>query len=617
MRYLGNKETIVSNIIELLKDKNIIKNEYSFFDAFCGTGSVADALKSNYSEIVINDNLKWSTLYSSGRLLSGECGFNKLNFNPFDFINNTSEIKKGFFYKNYSPGGSERMYFSAQNAGRIDYIRENIENWFLNGQINKSEYNYLLASLIESVSKVSNTAGVYGAYLKHWDSRALKEIEYLPVDCSDGNCNKLTVFNEKIEDIIENVECDILYLDPPYTQNQYGTQYHLLETLILNDSPDISKVTGSRSTTPMRSDWSKDFKCHILLDKIISKTKASHILLSYSADGFMSKDFIDSVMMRYGVKSSYECRKIAYKKYKNHKSKGESEHFEYLFYIKKREKNTVRYESPLNYIGSKSKYIDFINSALPNKIDKFYDIFGGGFNVGINIDADSVIYNEYNFFVKELIESIHDIDTYKYITNVKKLIKKYNLEPENKDNYLKARKDYNSSSIDKRDPILLYTIILYGFQQQIRFNGSYEFNNPTGMRWFNNKVLEKLISFSRKIKEINVSFYQEDYKLLMNSIDSDDFVYLDPPYRLTTGSYNDGKRGFNGWGVDDESNLFCFCNQLNNKKIKFMLSYVLEHGGEYNHQLKSFIEENDYKLIELPIVLGRNRKEVIIVNYEK
>ncbi|MCT2385487.1 DNA adenine methylase [Erwinia pyrifoliae] len=145
MRYLGNKEAIVSNIIELLKEKNIIKYEYSFFDAFCGTGSVADALKSDYSKIIINDNLKWSTLYASGRLLSGKCEFNKLNFNPFDFFNNNCEIKKGFFYENYSPGGSARMYFSAENAGKIDFIRQNIENWFLNGQVNESEYNYLLA----------------------------------------------------------------------------------------------------------------------------------------------------------------------------------------------------------------------------------------------------------------------------------------------------------------------------------------------------------------------------------------------------------------------------------------------------------------------------------------
>ncbi|HEM1553861.1 TPA: DNA adenine methylase, partial [Listeria monocytogenes] len=111
--------------------------------------------------------------------------------------------------------------------------------------------------LIESVSHVSNTAGVYGAFLKRWDSRALKDIKFIEVISYEKKNIKADFYNSKLEDIIEDVECDVLYLDPPYTQNQYGTQYHLLETLVLYDNPSISPVTGSRKTAPMRSDWSK------------------------------------------------------------------------------------------------------------------------------------------------------------------------------------------------------------------------------------------------------------------------------------------------------------------------------------------------------------------------
>lgn len=93
------------------------------------------------------------------------------------------------------------------------------------------------------------------------------------MDFKNEPCNSVTVFNSKIESIIENVKCDILYLDPPYTQNQYGTQYHLLETLVLDDNPSISKITGSRSTAPMRSDWSKEYKAHILLIDFLLKHK--------------------------------------------------------------------------------------------------------------------------------------------------------------------------------------------------------------------------------------------------------------------------------------------------------------------------------------------------------
>ena len=210
----------------------------------------------------------------------------------------------------------------------------------------------------------------------------------------------LTTYNSKIEDIIDQIDCDILYLDPPYTQNQYGTQYHLLETLILDDNPSISKVTGSRRTTTMRSDWSKEYKSHILLDKIIAKTKAKFVLLSYSNDGFMSKDFIEALLKRYGKADTYLCKKVTYKKYQNWKSNNHKEHFEYLFYVELKEKQDVRYESPLNYIGSKAKIVDEIINAFPPNYSKFIDAFGGGFNVGINVDAESVVYNDINCYVK-------------------------------------------------------------------------------------------------------------------------------------------------------------------------------------------------------------------------
>lgn len=306
-----------------------------FFDAFCGTGSIANAFK-NICNVRINDNLHCATTYSYGRIMSSSCTFSKLGFNPIEYFNKTDETLEGYFYKTYSPGGSQRMYLSKYNAGRVDYFRQTIEEWNVQGKLTKEEYSYLLACLVESISFVSNTAGVYGAFLKKWDDRALKNITFL--DVSDGivTNRQIEMSTKKIENIIEDVPCDILYLDPPYTQNQYGTQYHLLETLVLNDMPEsVSKVTGSRSTREMRSDWSKIYKVHILFDRVLAKTTARHIFLSYNNDGDMSKDFIEAIMKRYAVDGSFECITIPYKKYENWKSKNKKEHFEYLFYIEK------------------------------------------------------------------------------------------------------------------------------------------------------------------------------------------------------------------------------------------------------------------------------------------
>lgn len=609
---------MVSDIKALLNSKGLLDKNLIFFDAFCGTGSVSNGLK-DYFEIIINDNLKWSVIYSYGRLCANDCTFSTLGFDPFEYLNNSEETRNGFFYSNYSPAESNRKYFTEFNASRIDYFRCQIEEWYTNKLINKEEYSYLIASLIESVSDVSNTAGVYGAFLKHWDSRAKKKIYFDKVDVSTGNCSSIKTYNDKIEDIISEVDCDILYLDPPYTQNQYGTQYHLLETLVLYDSPQISKVTGSRYTAPMRSDWSKEYKVNILFDKILANTKAKYIVLSYNNDGLMSKDFIEASLKRYGKVETYKCEKITYKKYQNWKSNNNNNHFEYLFFIEKKPINEVTYESPLNYIGNKSKMINEIKNSFPTKVDTFIDAFGGGFNVGININANKVIYNDINFIVKNLIFSFKKYDTYDYLTYVKRTIKKFDLQKSNSDSYLKIRDYYNSLPKNKRDPRLLFTIIMYGYQQQIRFNSDYNFNNPVGMRWFNDKVLEKFVSFSRKIKEQNNDFFSNSYYELNDFYDQNCFYYFDPPYKLTTGSYNDGRRGFNGWNDSLEQELFDYIDNLNKRNIPFMLSYVYEHKGKTNESLKKWYMSNNYHVKTIENVLGisgSRRKEVLITNYE-
>ena len=620
MRFIGNKESIVEEIESFIDSKIAPDDRLVLFDAFCGTGSVSDRLKNRFN-VVINDNLKWATVYTAGRLYAPVCRFEGLGFDPFDFLNQSCNETHGFIYKTYAPTESDRMYFTPENAARIDYFRNQIEEWYISKLLTESEYMFLLACLIESVSKVSNTAGVYGAFLKKWDGRALKPIEFIKPSYNKRTPEDIAIYNDKIENIISGVECDILYLDPPYTQNQYGTQYHLLETLILNDCPSVSKVTGSRPVMPMRSDWSKEYKVNILFDKIIAKTKARYIVLSYNNDGFMSKEYIEAVMKRYGKPETYCCKKISYKKYQNWKSQNHKEHFEYLFFVEKKNPSDVVYESPLNYIGNKTRVIAGIRETLPADIDNFIDAFGGGFNVGININSESIIYNEYNHFVKELIESFWHYDTFSYIVYMKKTIHRFELKHGDKDSYLKVRDYYNSCPENKRDPRLLLIVILYSFQQQIRFNGNHEFNNPVGMRWFNDKIMEKLISFSRRIKELDVRFFCSDYTDMFQHVnDGHTFIYLDPPYMLTNGSYNDGKRGFKGWDASQEVALFDFLDRLNGEGSRFMLSYVLEHKGKINQNLLNWTKENNYHIIELGDILGisgSRRKEILVINYER
>jgi adenine-specific DNA-methyltransferase len=614
MRFIGNKEAIAPVIRQLLEEQGLLHRDLTLFDACCGSGAVADALKDAFT-IKINDLMAWSVIYTRGRLMAPMCKFARLGFDPFAMLDASDETLEGFFFKHYSPGGSARMYFTAANAARIDFIRATIERWHRAAAIDEDEYAYLLASLIESLTRVANTAGVYGAFLKHWDSRALRELRFVPVSASPAPSGEVSISTARIEDIVATVDCDILYLDPPYTQNQYGTQYHLLETLVKDDSPPLSPVTGSRPVTPMRSDWSKDIHKQILFDRVIATTKARYVIFSYSADGFMSKAYIETVLKRYALPGSLVCRPISYRKYTNTKSREDGSHLEYLFFIEKKPSAAVTYISPLNYPGSKARMVPFLQELMPTKIGKFIDAFGGSFNVGINAPAKRIVYNDYNHLVARLIATFRDEDTRELIRYVRRQIAKYGLEKENAESYLAARARYNALPIDKRDPRLLFAVLLYGFNQQIRFNADLDFNNPVGQRWFNDKILERVVSFSRAIKDRDVVFREVDYQALIQDVDADTFVYLDPPYRLTTGAYNDGKRGFKGWDVAAERELFAFCDRLHATSVKFMLSYVLEHKGKANNEIAGWIDKNGYRFVRHSAIQGIGRKEVVILNY--
>lgn len=618
MRYIGNKNKILNYIETLINDKKINKENYTFCDAFSGTATVGNYFKDKF-KIIANDNLYTSYVMSQARLNTPDLKFELLGLNPFEIFNDENNKLKGFIYKNFSPGGSERQYFSSDNASRIDFIRTKIEYWYNHDKLTRNEYYYLIACLIESVSKVANVAGVYGSYLKMWDPRAIKPLKFIHVEQLKENAlYENEVYNKNIEELINDISGDILYLDPPYTKNQYSVQYHLLETIALYDEPDLKGKTGARDTSKHTSKFSKPGDVHIEFEKIIAKAKFKYIILSYSSDGIMSKEYIESVFKRYGKPETYEFRKFTYKQYLNSKAEKDEKHCEYLFYIEKKDNDDeINYASPLNYIGGKADMIDFIKKNSPKKIDRFIDIFGGGFNVGINFNAEQIIYNDCNFKVKELLEmfrNIETIDLYKYITN---MIKKYKLEKGDKESYLKIRELYNSQDKDLRDPRLLYLLILFGYQQQIRFNSSYDYNNPVGQARFNDKILEKIISYCRNLKEKNVVFMSEDFENMWEHINKNTFIYLDPPYLITLGSYNDGKRGFNGWDEKEELRLLKFLNKLNSKGIKFMLSNVLEHKEKKNKILIDWIKENNYRVIEYKEKARKNRKEVLIVNYSE
>lgn len=618
MRYIGNKNKLLNEIEELLKQKNLCKRGLVFCDIFSGTATVANNFN-GYYKIIANDFLDYSYTLSSGLLKTKNNMFEKLGFDPFDYFNSydTKDYVQGFCYNHFSPNAN-RQYFSDENAKFIDYIRDSIDIWFNNRQIDEIEKNYLIACLIESVSKVSNVAGVYSAYLKIWDPRAVKKMVLSPIAVKETQYFN-DVFCKDANLLINEISGDILYIDPPYTPTQYNSQYHVLETIARNDNPQTHGIGAHRENDRL-SKWCKKGYVEFEFEKLIANAKFKHIIFSYSDKGIMSTNFIEAVLKRYAKDGTYTFKKINFVKYKNTRAVNREKlletenlkHFEYLFYIEK--KSNINYNSPLNYIGGKYDSLQLIKNNLPCEINTCFDLFGGGGTVGININTNNLIYNDINNYVKDLLEYLSKNEPFALYQSIQKHIKKYNLYKGNKEGYRVLRDEYNLT----KNSLLLYLLICYGFEHQIRFNSKHEFNNPCGNSGFNDEMYEKMINYHLRCKALNISFYSTSYEKFFEQIREGDFVYLDPPYLNNLGVYNDGKRGFNGWDLCQEKALYKFMEDLNSKNIKFMLSNYTEHTNSENSSLIEWAKDKGFRVIYDDKLIKRNRqnrRELIIINY--
>jgi adenine-specific DNA-methyltransferase len=350
LRYIGSKTQLLDQIAMVVHrdSKENIKNKI-FCDIFSGTGTVGRHFKNDFT-IYSNDSLYFSYVLQRAtiginNLPSFTKLINKIGVNPFTYFT-TIDVKKfnflnePFFFKNYAPSPEcTRQYFTIENALLIDAIRQSIEYWKQTDLISEDEYFFLIGGLVETVPSVSNIAGTYGAFLKHWDSRTSKRIE--PVKFQVFDNNKINqCFNKDANELIKEIKGDILYIDPPYNQRQYFSNYHILETVAKYDNPPIKGVTGTRIENNIRghglsSNYCKKGKVFAVLNDLIKNANFEHIVLSYSTDGILSEDEIISILERHCNKTSLQIQRIPYRKYKRKISETETPLTELIFSIKK------------------------------------------------------------------------------------------------------------------------------------------------------------------------------------------------------------------------------------------------------------------------------------------
>lgn len=246
-------------------------------------------------------------------------------------------------------------------------------------------------------------------------------------------------------------------------------------------------------------------------------------------------------------------------------------------------------KSPMNYIGNKYRIIGQIMEYFPQNIRTFADIFAGGLDVSINIQAGRVLCNDINYFVIDIYREFQRMRADDVLAYIDQKIAAYGLSKENKEGYLKFREDYNRS---ERYPLDLFILMCYSFNHQIRFNSNHEYNNPFGARRssFNGTMRKNLIRMLERIRTFE--FYSKDFTALdYSAFYPGDFVYADPPYSISTGSYNDGKRGFKGWSDGDDRALFDILDSLDRRGVAFALSNVVVHKGLKNEALNQWMQK--------------------------
>lgn len=248
-------------------------------------------------------------------------------------------------------------------------------------------------------------------------------------------------------------------------------------------------------------------------------------------------------------------------------------------------------KSPLNYIGGKYKILDQLLPLFPQNINNFVDLFTGGCNVGINATAKKTYCNDNLIFLIEMYKAFQNHSVEEVLFHIEKRIFDYRLSLVNETGYKNLREFYNQ----KKHPLDLFVLTAYSFNHQIRFNNNHWFNNPFGRERssFNLTMKQNLEMFLHKVKHIEIEFTGRNFREFdFSFFGSNDFVYCDPPYLITTGPYNDGKRGFTGWNKEQENILLEILDRLDKRQIKFALSNVLEHKGKSNEILKLWLKKN-------------------------
>jgi len=340
-RYIGSKDKLSDIIIAEIKNKK--KGAKRVIDLMAGTGlfskalrkkgflvSAVDVMTYSYHHLNVHLFLDEPPAFENIELIKGIEKYKKVNLfesnNYETILNYLNNLKpfKGYFFKEFSPEGlpsgasKPRKYFSSDNAAKIDAIRKEIKKLRKNKIINKYEHSLLIHDLIMAANDIANIAGTYGHYLSKFVKRANTPISLYPTIFEKiGNQVDHQVFRGYAEDVAGKLEGDICYIDPPYIKRQYAANYHILETIAREDSPEAIGESGLRPWRDQYSNFCSKVKIRSSFDKILTNIKCNDFIISYSEDGLLPIEDLLSFLGDFGKVTKKD---VEYKRFKSNGS---------------------------------------------------------------------------------------------------------------------------------------------------------------------------------------------------------------------------------------------------------------------------------------------------------
>ena len=289
--------------------------------------------------------------------------------------------------------------------------------------------------------------------------------------------------------------------------------------------------------------------------------------------------------------------------------------------------------SPLFYVGDKRKLMSQIMTYFPNHIDRLIEPFVGGGSVFMNVDADGFLLNDLNLSVILIHRMLCSYSgrTDEFFREFFSLIQKYGLTSRflgipqdrgkssdckdvNSEAYNRMKTDFNSGG--KKDIMLLYLLIIYGFNHMIRFNKKGDFNLPVGNLDFNENVYNALNDYFVQTETKQPQWHSQDYSAFLAEIEfrKDDLVYLDPPYLISSSEYN------KMWNEECERNLIREMDRLDAMGVRFAVSNAITYRGKKNDIFGEWAKKYNIHPISSNYISywDNSRKEsgeVLVTNY--